>query len=288
MTIHFGLRLLVLNVPFLSLQKIIEVLSSLVMKREGERELDQPPPKIIVQAYDTPQPQAGTFQPLVVPRDSKDTTATTQQNICSQDQSSVYVESDHVHVFTPQVLFSSSLGQEPNVSMSSSRPQQLPSSSKTQTIYSGVSQTANLHQQHADVKAKSKKQKASVTPNQPLKTSCTHVKTQAPTEVHRHTQHTISPQTPKQAQAWSKTHGVHPKQQSQAMASGPFRVPAQSEVYSKAQAMAWSRMDKAKQRLKEHIEEVITIFSSSVISVEQAKRKQVCFLYMILVVLTYL
>ncbi|XP_062858585.1 nesprin-2a [Trichomycterus rosablanca] len=268
-------------------QEIIEVLSSLGVKREGETVVDQPPPKIIVCAYDAPEPQVGTFEK---PEGSKEKKvkiatkyATTPQNVWPQDQSGVHVRSADVQVFTPRVLVSSSSAPEPQISqtrISSNRPQQLPSLSTSQTTYSPVIQTANLHQQHADGKAKSKKSKLSVTPNQPLKTSCTHVKTQAQAEVQTqssvrgHTQQTISPQTLQQAQAWSKAPGIYQKQQSQGKASGPVCVPAQSEVYSRAQAMAWSRMDKAKQRLNQHIEEVITIFSSSVISVEQARRKQ--------------
>ncbi|XP_046692465.1 nesprin-2a isoform X2 [Silurus meridionalis] len=43
-------------------KEIIEMLTSGSMKREGEAQADQPPPKVIVHAYNVQQPQAGTFQ----------------------------------------------------------------------------------------------------------------------------------------------------------------------------------------------------------------------------------
>lgn len=92
-----------------------------------------------------------------------------------------------------------------------------------------------------------------------------------------HTQHDISPHTPQQAQAWPKvlSPSIHQRQQGQSNAPNPRPVHGQSEVFSRAHAMARSRMNKAKQHLQKHIEEVITIFSNRVISQEQARRKQV-------------
>ncbi len=49
----------------------------------------------------------------------------------------------------------------------------------------------------------------------------------------------------------------------------------QNEVYARAQALARSRLDKAKQHLHEHIQDVITVISSRDKSKKQAKKKQV-------------
>lgn len=54
-------------------------------------------------------------------------------------------------------------------------------------------------------------------------------------------------------------------------------VMVRSEVHSKAQSMARSRLEKAKFRLQEHIQRAITLFSDKEISGRQAKRKQVMF-----------
>ncbi|XP_029903714.1 nesprin-2a [Myripristis murdjan] len=51
-------------------------------------------------------------------------------------------------------------------------------------------------------------------------------------------------------------------------------VMVRSEVHSKAQSMARSRLEKAKFRLQEHIQRAITLFSDKEISDRQAKRKQ--------------
>ncbi|KAK2883496.1 hypothetical protein Q8A67_017133 [Cirrhinus molitorella] len=57
-------------------------------------------------------------------------------------------------------------------------------------------------------------------------------------------------------------------------APGVPHVPVQNEVYAKAQALARSRLDKAKQYLHEHIQDVITVISSRDKSKKQAKKKQ--------------
>lgn len=120
---------------------------------------------------------------------------------------------------------------------------------------------------------------------QPLEISRIHVKTPALAQIQLHTQgdtqghtqHDISPHTLQQAQAWPKvlSPSIHQRQQGQSNATNPRPVHGQSEVFSRAHAMARSRMNKAKQHLQKHIEEVITIFSNRVISQEQARRKQV-------------
>ncbi|XP_071395750.1 nesprin-2-like, partial [Centroberyx affinis] len=51
-------------------------------------------------------------------------------------------------------------------------------------------------------------------------------------------------------------------------------VMVRSEVHSKAQSMARSRLGKARFRLQEHIQQAITLFSGKEVSEWQAKRKQ--------------
>ncbi|XP_052441872.1 nesprin-2-like isoform X3 [Carassius gibelio] len=57
-------------------------------------------------------------------------------------------------------------------------------------------------------------------------------------------------------------------------APGVPHVPIQNEVYARAQALARSRLDKAKQHLDEHIRDVITVISTRDRSKKQAKKKQ--------------
>lgn len=59
------------------------------------------------------------------------------------------------------------------------------------------------------------------------------------------------------------------------VAQGVPHVPVQNEVYARAQALARSRLDKAKQHLQEHIQDVITVISTRDKSKKQAKKKQV-------------
>ncbi|KAI2651915.1 Nesprin-2 [Labeo rohita] len=58
------------------------------------------------------------------------------------------------------------------------------------------------------------------------------------------------------------------------VAQGVPHVPVQNEVYARAQALARSRLDKAKQHLQEHIQDVITVISTRDKSKKQAKKKQ--------------
>ncbi|XP_072538856.1 nesprin-2a isoform X2 [Salminus brasiliensis] len=178
-------------------------------------------------------------------------------------------------------------------------PQQSPgslfSANSSQNMYSYQPMTSQ--QQHSGAQSEAKPQTATTTLHlhhglldkaqhfpQSLETSHAHVKTspQAQAKLHMqgdtptHTQLGILPCTPKHAQAQPKAQSssTRQKQRGPGKTSGSAHVPGQTEVYSKAQAMARSRMEKAKQRLHEHIEEVITIFSNKVISEEQARRKK--------------
>ncbi|XP_067239734.1 nesprin-2-like isoform X8 [Chanodichthys erythropterus] len=57
-------------------------------------------------------------------------------------------------------------------------------------------------------------------------------------------------------------------------APGVPHVPVQNEVYARAQALARSRLDKAKQHLHDHIQDVITVISARDKSKKQSKKKQ--------------
>ncbi|XP_043093802.1 nesprin-2 isoform X3 [Puntigrus tetrazona] len=57
-------------------------------------------------------------------------------------------------------------------------------------------------------------------------------------------------------------------------APGVPHVPVHNEVYARAQALARSRLDKAKQHLHEHIQDVITLISTRDKSKKQTKKKQ--------------
>uniref|UniRef100_A0A9J7Z0W8 Calponin-homology (CH) domain-containing protein n=1 Tax=Cyprinus carpio carpio TaxID=630221 RepID=A0A9J7Z0W8_CYPCA len=55
---------------------------------------------------------------------------------------------------------------------------------------------------------------------------------------------------------------------------GVPHVPGQNEVYARAQALARSRLDKARKHLHEHIQDVISVISARDKSKKQAKKKQ--------------
>lgn len=314
------------------------MLTPIGLKREGETEADQPPPKVIVRAYNVPEPQAGTFHEYEThaskPKKPSQKTRTQSQHQqspgCSRHTAKTGIKSQVLLQADPQyqphgqhsvllraedIEIIQNLPYPPGKEMqmelqtedqeltvhpsqtrtrtSSEWPQQLSESSSSTVIKS-----VTLHRQHPASESKAKCQAVSVNPQQhygllakahslpqSLETSHTHVKTpaQAQIQLHaqgdaqRHTQLAISPHTPQQAQALPKVliPGIHQRQQGQGNAPNPRHVPGQSEVFSRAQAMAESRMNKAKQHLNQHIEEVITIFSNRIISKEQARRKQV-------------
>jgi len=60
-------------------------------------------------------------------------------------------------------------------------------------------------------------------------------------------------------------------------AQGVPYVPVRNEVYARAQALARSRLDKAKQHLHEHIQDVITVISTRDKSKQKSKKKQASF-----------
>lgn len=300
------------------------------VKREGEPEGDQPPPKVIVHAYTVPEPQTGTFQEYEThtskPKKSfpKSLTQSQQQKspghsqktdktrikfqvfshadpqFQPHDQPSVLLRAEDIGIKNQAFLTNPSgnvmqmelqteyqklnvRSSQTKTTKSSEWPQQLSESSGSTVIQSGSkSKTQDMSfnpQQHHGRLAK-----AHSLP-QHLETSCVHVKTptvaqiqrQTQGDTHGHTQLEISPHTPQQAQAWPKvlSPSTHQRQQDQSNAPNPRPVPEQSEVFARAHAMARSRMNKAKQLLQQHIEEVTTIFSNRVISKEQARRKQV-------------
>ncbi|GAA6103692.1 nesprin-2 [Tachysurus ichikawai] len=308
---------------------IIKIFTSMRVKREGEPEGDQPPPKVIVHAYTVPEPQTGTFQEYEThtskPKKSfpKSLTQSQQQKspghsqktdktrikfqvfshadpqFQPHDQPSVLLRAEDIGIKNQAFLTNPSgnvmqmelqteyqklnvRSSQTKTTKSSEWPQQLSESSGSTVIQSGSkSKTQDMSfnpQQHHGRLAK-----AHSLP-QHLETSCVHVKTptvaqiqrQTQGDTHGHTQLEISPHTPQQAQAWPKvlSPSTHQRQQDQSNAPNPRPVPEQSEVFARAHAMARSRMNKAKQLLQQHIEEVTTIFSNRVISKEQARRKQ--------------
>ncbi|KAL6486315.1 hypothetical protein MHYP_G00057070 [Metynnis hypsauchen] len=311
-------------------QDVIGTLSCMEVKHEGETEGDQPPPKVVVCAYITSEPQAGTLQRL-----ETQTSKAPQERLTrpeSQQSYGCFQVEKHTKATSgtqPQVLsldnpdepsvlkqnpavISSLLGKQQiekkvqilTMGQVQSRmlletPQQCPASSVSDTSSQNMCsiQPMTSEQKHTDAQYKSKPQTATTTLHQQhgllekaqlspqsLEVTHPHVKAppQAQTKLHTqgdtptHTQHGISPHTSKQAQAKPKvlSPGARQRQRGQGKTQGPTQIPGQTEVYSRAQAMARSRMERAKQRLHEHIEEVIIIFSNRVISEEQAKRKQ--------------
>lgn len=314
------------------------MLTSVGVYCEGEPEVDQPPPKVIVRAYSVPEPQAGTFPVYesctTKPKKcSPKTTQSQRQHSCfqqtvetavksqvlsqvdpqyqSHDQPYVLLGAEDISIIQDSASLSYHAGGEMQVELqtedhvltehpsqtrtrvSSEWPQRLSESSRNTVV-----QTVTTHQQHPASASKSKCQAVSVNPQQhhelsakayslpqSLETSHMYVKTpveaqiqlHAQSDAQRHTQLGISPHTPQHAQAWPKalSSSIHQRQKGQCNAPSPHHVPGQSEVFSRAQAMARSRMNKTKHHLQQHIEEVITIFSNRIISKEQAKRKQV-------------
>ncbi|XP_017539502.1 nesprin-2 isoform X2 [Pygocentrus nattereri] len=311
-------------------QDIIDTLSCMEVKREGETEGDQPPPKVVVRAYITPEPQAGTLQRLETqtskaPQERRTQPESQQSYGCFQvEKHTKTISGTQTQVLSldnpdePSVLkqspavISSFLGKQEigkkvqilTIGQSQSRmlldtPQQCPGSSVSDTSSQNMCsiQPMTSEQKHTDAQYKSKPQTTTTTLHQqhgllekaqlfPQSLEVTHPHAKAPpqaqTKLHTqgdtptHTLHGISPHTPKQAQAKTKalSPGARQRQRGQGKTQGPTQIPEQTEVYSRAQAMARSRMERAKQRLHKHIEEVIIIFSNRVISEEQAKRKQ--------------
>ncbi|XP_036438507.1 LOW QUALITY PROTEIN: nesprin-2 [Colossoma macropomum] len=264
-------------------QEIIEILSGMGVKHERETEGGQPPPKVVVHAYITPEPQAGTLQRPKTPQESLTQPKSQQSYGCSQVQKHVKAKpgtqpqvlsldgpQDEPNVLkqTPAVI-SSRLGKQSQMEtekevqiltigqsqsrMSLETPQQCPGSSISDTSSQNLCsiQPMASEQKHTDAQYKSKPQTTTTT---------------------LHQQHGLL--ILKRLSSFPSLWRSCQRQRGQGKTPGAAQIPGQTEVYSKAQAMARSRMEKAKQRLHEHIEEVITIFSNRVISEEQAKRKQ--------------
>ncbi|XP_030628013.1 nesprin-2a [Chanos chanos] len=130
----------------------------------------------------------------------------------------------------------------------------------------------------------------------PLRTTSQQKKSPGPAKIplhtpsHTHTQAKLLTQTGPPAQAQSNTPQsavqqgqTQPKsfapqtslkQRGQTKTRNPPPAPGQQEVYARAQALARSRLEKAKQHLQGHIQGAITVFSSRAISEEQARRMQ--------------
>lgn len=316
------------------------MLTSMGVKPKGETEADQPPPKVIVCAYNVPEPQAGTFQEYEThtykpKKQSQKTTQSQHQQSprCSQqtsktgiksqvllqvdhqyqshDQPSVLLRSKDTEIIQDKAFLLHPPENEMQVERQTEDQELTVRQSQTKTRVPSewpqrisespsniVVQSVTLHQQSPASESKSKYQGVIVNPQQhhrlsakahsfpqSLETTHVHVKTPAHAQIQLHTQgdaqrHTqlgISPHTPQQVQAWPKvlSPSIHQKQQGQDNFPNPRHIPGQNEVFSRAQSMARSRMNKAKQHLQQHIEEVITIFSNRMISKEQARRKQV-------------
>ncbi|XP_049338084.1 nesprin-2 isoform X3 [Astyanax mexicanus] len=304
-------------------QETIEELSCLGVKREGLSEDGQPPPKVIVRAYSTPEAQTGTFQKheaqaCRVHQERLTQPQSQQISSCSQVQKLQLkakpatqphslsladplkqpdiVRNKDVLLKQTRAMPSSPLRKESQTETETHPGSSVSSASSSQNVCSFQLMTSQ-QQKHSDTQSKAKPQTQTTTLHlhhglvdkpqrlpQSLEASRPHVRAspQAQAELHTqsdtptHTQLNILPQTPKHAQAQLKTPSpsTRQKHRGQGKTTGSAHVPGQTEVYSKAQAMARSRMERAKQHLHQHIEEVITIFSSRVISEEQAKRKK--------------
>lgn len=103
-------------------------------------------------------------------------------------------------------------------------------------------------------------------------------------------QHTVGPKDPKsphpeekEGSSTSQTHTPNPGIRVQANTSRNVKssphppVMSSSEIHSRAQSMARSRLEKARFHLQGRIQQTIKLFSGKEISVSNAKRKQVQF-----------
>ncbi|KAK7133211.1 hypothetical protein R3I94_015172 [Phoxinus phoxinus] len=112
-------------------------------------------------------------------------------------------------------------------------------------------------------------------PSTCLDTPVTVTQLRTPIKQHLHSPTKWQPQTSvttldQRQMVLAKSHSL--PQPSEAI--GVPHVPVRNEVYARAQALARSRLDKAKQHLHEHIQDVITVIGTRDKSKKQSKKKQ--------------
>ncbi|XP_014000581.2 nesprin-2a isoform X3 [Salmo salar] len=269
-------------------QEIVEMLSSLGSRRAWVPAGDEPPPKVLVRWYSLPETQRGSFAAATaksksdLPSHAKLATQTPPhwrhtephsplqgdrlpQAISQQTATTKALPQSQPHTQTP------TQPQPVGLTTSQVQTQNKPQTQQTQTpieprvqllaqvqTYAKTSETQPLNQSHEEQE------------QQPVGQSLYHDPTVPQTQSEPTQKQTHIPKFRVKGQLRTQ----NPPQQGSDQASPhpPFMV--HSEIYSKAKAMARSRLEKAKFRLQENIQEAIVLFSDREMSDWQAKRKE--------------
>ncbi|XP_071226495.1 nesprin-2a isoform X1 [Salvelinus alpinus] len=268
-------------------QEMVEMLSSLGSRRARVPAGDEPPPKVVVRWYSLPETQTGSFAAATaksksdLPSHAKLVTQTPPHRRHTEPHSPL--QGDRLSQAICQTATTKALSQSQPHTQAQTQPQAVgltqsqvltqnkPQTQQTQTpieprvqllaqiqTYAKPSETQPLNQSHEEQE------------QQPVGQSLYHVPT-VPQTQSEPTQKQIH--IPKfRVKGQLRTQNPPQQGSDQASPHPPFMV--HSEIYSKAKAMARSRLEKAKFRLQENIQEAILLFSDREMSDWQAKRKE--------------
>ncbi|XP_036841097.1 nesprin-2 isoform X1 [Oncorhynchus mykiss] len=260
-------------------QEMVEMLSSLGSRRARVPAGDEPPPKVVVRWYSLPETQRGSFAAATAKSksDAKLATQTPPHRRHTEPHSPLQGERLPQDI-SQQTAIIKALPQSQSHTQAPTQPQPVgltqsqvltqnkPQTQQTQTpieprvqllaqveTYAKPSETQPLKQSHEEQE------------QQPVGQSLYHVPTVSQTQKQTH--------IPKfKVKGQLRTQNPPHQCSDQASPHPPFMV--HSEIYSKAKAMARSRLEKAKFRLQENIQEAIVLFSDRDMSDWQAKRKE--------------
>ncbi|CAB1343031.1 unnamed protein product [Coregonus sp. 'balchen'] len=269
-------------------QEIVEMLSSLGSRRARAPAGDEPPPKVVVRWYSLPETQRGSVAAATakskgdLPSHAKPATQTPPHGRHTEPHSPLQGDSLH-QAMSQQTATTKALPESQPHTQTPTQPQPVgltqsqvqtqnkPQTQQTQTpieprvqllaqvqTYAKPSETQPLNQSHEERE------------QQPVGQALSHVPTVPQTQSEATQKQTHTPKFRVKGQL--KTQNPPQQVSDQASPCLPFMV--SSEIYSKAKAMARSRLEKAKFRLKENIQEAIVLFSDREMSDWQAKRKE--------------
>ncbi|KAK6295335.1 hypothetical protein J4Q44_G00345610 [Coregonus suidteri] len=269
-------------------QEIVEMLSSLGSRRARAPAGDEPPPKVVVRWYSLPETQRGSVAAATakskgdLPSHAKPATQTPPHGRHTEPHSPLQGDSLH-QAMSQQTATTKALPESQPHTQTPTQPQPVgltqsqvqtqnkPQTQQTQTpieprvqllaqvqTYAKPSETQPLNQSHEERE------------QQPVGQALSHVPTVPQTQSEATQKQTHTPKFRVKGQL--KTQNPPQQGSDQASPCLPFMV--SSEIYSKAKAMARSRLEKAKFRLKENIQEAIVLFSDREMSDWQAKRKE--------------
>uniref|UniRef100_A0AAZ3Q1B6 Calponin-homology (CH) domain-containing protein n=1 Tax=Oncorhynchus tshawytscha TaxID=74940 RepID=A0AAZ3Q1B6_ONCTS len=265
-------------------QEMVEMLSSLGSRRARVPAGDEPPPKVVVRWYSLPETQRGSFAAATAKSKSDAKLATQTPPHRRHTEPHSPLQGDRLpQDISQQTAIIKALPQSQSHTQAPTQPQPVgltqsqvltqnkPQTQQTQTpieprvqllaqveTYAKPSETQPLKQSHKEQE------------QQPVGQSLYHVPTVSQTQSETTQKQTHIPKFKVKGQL--RTQNPPHQCSDQASPHPPFMV--HSEIYTKAKAMARSRLEKAKFRLQENIQEAIVLFSDREMSDWQAKRKE--------------